>query len=198
MRGRRSGGMSARKKRQSACRHRHAFSRKSGLAGPAGRLGLVKTGRNCANRSGRTRADVRYSARVARRMSVSPSGCQAGKQVVSSAISHSQTSLEGESDAHADTPACHSRTLLWHARWTLPLHVVLPIGLWWLVQHDPGSATVLFVGIHAGFPILLIATVRWWWSRRGELIALLIINHLVSFVVLAVVAWCWSGAAGQT
>ena len=80
-------------------------------------------------------------------------------------------------------------SLLWHARWTVPLHVVLPIGLWWLMRHDFGSAVTAFVGIHVGFLLVLLTTVRWWWSRTGELVLLLFINHLVTFVVLGFIPW---------
>ncbi|REJ85591.1 MAG: hypothetical protein DWQ34_28705 [Planctomycetota bacterium] len=93
----------------------------------------------------------------------------------------------------AGDSACGGRTLLWHARWTLPLHVVLPIWLWWLMQHDPGQATAIVLGIHIGFPAVMLVTIRWWWRRVGELVALLILNHLVSFAVLAVFVWFWSG-----
>ena len=80
-------------------------------------------------------------------------------------------------------------SLLWHARWTVPLHVILPIGLSWLMRHDFDAAVTTFAGIHVGFPLLLLMTVRWWWSRTGELLLLLFINHIVSFVVLCFIQW---------
>lgn len=78
-------------------------------------------------------------------------------------------------------------TLLWHARWTVPLHIVLPIGLSWLIRNDPSMAVSAFWGVHASFPLVLLVTAPWWWSRKDELLALLLTNHLVSFVVLAFV-----------
>ena len=78
-------------------------------------------------------------------------------------------------------------TLLWHARWTVPLHIALPIGLSWLIRNDPSTAASAFWGVHAGFPLVLLVTAPWWWSRKDELLALLLINHIVSFVVLAFV-----------
>lgn len=80
-------------------------------------------------------------------------------------------------------------SLLWHVRWTGPLHVVLPIGLWWLMQNDPSTAATAFFGVHAGFPVLLFMTVRWWRGRLGELLVLLFINHLISFIVILCLPW---------
>ena len=98
----------------------------------------------------------------------------------------------GQKDDSADVKqACTkaSRTLLWHLRWTVPLHIVLPIGLAWLIRHDPGQAVEAFWAVHAGFPVVLLVTARWWWSRKDELLAVLLVNHVVSFATLMFFAW---------
>jgi hypothetical protein len=97
-----------------------------------------------------------------------------------------------DQDAASEIGRVHSKprwTLLWHARWTVPLHIVLPIGLSWLIRNDPSTAASAFWGVHAGFPLVLLVTAPWWWSRKDELLALLLFNHIVSFVVLAFVPW---------
>lgn len=86
-------------------------------------------------------------------------------------------------------PIATNASLLWHVRWTGPLHVVLPIGLWWLMQNAPTTAATTFFGVHAGFPVLLLMTVRWWRSRLSELLVLLFINHLISFIVILCLPW---------
>jgi hypothetical protein len=83
-------------------------------------------------------------------------------------------------------PLITKPSLLWHLRWTVPLHVALPIGLWWLLHHNFLSAVTTFVVIHVGFLLFLVTTVRWWWPRINELLLLLFINHVVTFVVLYV------------
>ncbi len=80
-------------------------------------------------------------------------------------------------------------SLLWHARWTVPLHLVLPVGLWWLIRNDPIVAASVFAGVNVGVPVLLLITVRWWWGRVVDLVLLLLINHLATFSVLAFLPW---------
>ncbi len=82
-----------------------------------------------------------------------------------------------------------SPSLLWHARWTVPMHLVLPVGLWWLIRNDPIVAAGAFAGVHLGVPVLLLITVRWWWDRVADLVLLLLINHLATFTVLAFLPW---------
>lgn len=88
-------------------------------------------------------------------------------------------------------PARHplSSGLLWHLRWTVPVHALLPIGLCWLLRYAPETAASAFWGVHLGFPVILLATVRWWWNQPGDLIALLFINHMVTFAVLVFLPW---------
>lgn len=79
--------------------------------------------------------------------------------------------------------------LMWHLRWTIPVHVLLPLGLWWLMNIDPRLAAQAFVGMHALFLLALLATMRWWWAHSGDLIAVLFVNHIVSFAVTAFLPW---------
>lgn len=95
-----------------------------------------------------------------------------------------QAELSVAAEPHTARPS-----LLRHAYWTVPLHIVLPIALWWLMRYDREMAMSVFVGIHAAFPLFLLVTIRWWWSRMGELLWLLFINHLVTFVVLGFIPW---------
>ena len=80
-------------------------------------------------------------------------------------------------------PGFFASGLLWHARWTVPLHILLPMGLVWLIRNDPGLAAKAFIAVHAGFPLVLLGTIGWWWRQKGDLIALLVINHFFSFAV---------------
>lgn len=76
--------------------------------------------------------------------------------------------------------------LLW---WSVPLHVLLAFGFWWMMQHQPARLGTLVIGVHLGFPLLLVVTVRWWWDRWGELLGVLLINHLATFLVLLCLPW---------
>ena len=78
----------------------------------------------------------------------------------------------------------HRPSLLRLAWWTVPLHIALAFGFWWMMQHDPDGLASAFIWIHVGFPVVLLATARWWWDRWGELLGLLLINHAATFAVL--------------
>lgn len=82
------------------------------------------------------------------------------------------------------TPKAHRPSLLRFAWWTVPIHIALAIGFWWMMQHDLDGLASAFVWIHVGFPVLLLATARWWLARWGELLVLLLINHAATFLVL--------------
>lgn len=78
----------------------------------------------------------------------------------------------------------HRPSLLRFAWWTVPLHIALAFGFWWMMQNDPEGLASAIVWAHVGFPVLLLATTRWWWNRWGELLSLLLINHAATFAVL--------------
>lgn len=67
---------------------------------------------------------------------------------------------------------------------SLTVHALLPLGLTALAQVSMDAMLALFLGIHFGFPILLLLGIRWWWARRAELAVLLVLNHLVTFAVI--------------
>jgi hypothetical protein len=71
----------------------------------------------------------------------------------------------------------------------VPIHLLLGFGFWWMVQNASDRLMEVAVGVHVAFPILLLLTVRWWWSRWGELLVLLLINHLATFSVLVCLPW---------
>lgn len=83
----------------------------------------------------------------------------------------------------------HRASLLRLAWWTVPLHLLMGLGVWWLIRNEPDRLASLLVGGHIAFPVLLLVTVRWWWDRWGELLALLLINHAVTFGVLLCLPW---------
>jgi len=79
--------------------------------------------------------------------------------------------------------------LYWHLRWTVPLHIALPIGLWWIMQFDGWLAAQAFFAIHIVGLVLFLVTIKWWWSQSGDLIGLLFINHFATFTVGVFLPW---------
>ncbi len=79
--------------------------------------------------------------------------------------------------------------LYWHVRWTVPLHILLPIGLWWIMQVDGWLAAQVFIAIHVVALVLFIGTIKWWWALSGDLVGLLFINHFVTFAVCLFLPW---------
>lgn len=80
-------------------------------------------------------------------------------------------------------------SLLRFAWWTVPIHVALGFGFWWMMTNAPDDLGMALLWIHIGFPILLAVSIRVWWDRWGELLALLAINHAATFVVLICLPW---------
>lgn len=76
------------------------------------------------------------------------------------------------------------RTLLWHARWTVPAHVILGGVAWWMATADLELAANAFLGLHIAFAVVFMATAKWWWSRFGEVAALVVVNHLATWATL--------------
>ena len=75
-------------------------------------------------------------------------------------------------------------TVLKLARYTVPLHVLLPAALWIPGAMEGLGFTVGFFVVHFGFPFVLAITYPWWRGRAGELVALLVLNHIVTFAAL--------------
>jgi|GEM_PF-3112004 len=83
----------------------------------------------------------------------------------------------------------HSGNLYWHLRWTIPLHIALPIGLWWMMQLDGWLAAQAFITLHVVGLMFFVGTIKWWWRQSGDLIGLLFINHFVTFAVCLFLPW---------
>lgn len=67
------------------------------------------------------------------------------------------------------------------ARYTVPAHLALPPLLWLLSVIDLGVAWGLLAVIHLVFPVVLLATWRWWRGHGDALVGLLLVNHAASF-----------------
>lgn len=83
----------------------------------------------------------------------------------------------------------HQPSLLRFAWWTVPIHIMLGFGFWWMMTNKPNELGTVLLWLHIGFPALLAVTVRMWWDRWGELALLLTINHMATFAVLACLPW---------
>jgi hypothetical protein len=68
---------------------------------------------------------------------------------------------------------------------SLALHAALPLVLWGLFVLSPDAAGMAWLAVHLGFPVLLLATVRWWRPFWEDLLLLVFANHIVTFVVAA-------------
>lgn len=79
------------------------------------------------------------------------------------------------------------------ARYSVPAHLLLPLLLWGVGRIDTSAAGYLFLGLHLVFPLALALTLRWWRDHVWELAALLVINHVASFVSAAVLLEIVSG-----
>ncbi len=79
--------------------------------------------------------------------------------------------------------------LLRLAWFTVPAHVGLGVWAWWLMLNDPDRLIELLAAIHLLVPVVGLITLRWWWSRWGELCVLLFMNHAATFLVLMFLPW---------
>ena len=92
-------------------------------------------------------------------------------------------------DFHSPKNKTRRLSLLRFAWWTVPIHIVLGFGFWWMMTNRPDELGTVLLWFHIGFPALLAVTIRMWWDRWGELALLLTINHLATFAVLACLPW---------
>lgn len=76
--------------------------------------------------------------------------------------------------------------LAWLVRLAVPLHVALPVLGWLAAGVSPTLTLWTWVGIHLLFPVLLVLTWRRWWDQMDQVVMLLVLDHVVSFVTLAV------------
>lgn len=86
-------------------------------------------------------------------------------------------------------PATQEAGLARLARYTIPFHLLLPWVLWALSFISGQAPFALFVAFHALFPVVLVITFRWWKNEIIELVMLVAINHLATFVSGALAAW---------
>lgn len=70
---------------------------------------------------------------------------------------------------------------LW--RYTVPIHAALPLGIAALGRDHEMLTMVLMLVIHLGFPVVLAVTYPYWDGRGEEVVALIAINHVVTFTV---------------
>lgn len=92
-------------------------------------------------------------------------------------------------EEHGHSVSDPSSGLLWHLRWTVPVHLLLPVGLWWLMQSDPHLAAQVFLGIHLVCLPALVAVFWKWWAHSADLIAILFVNHVVSLTICVFLPW---------
>lgn len=92
-------------------------------------------------------------------------------------------------DDAAEVPETEQPGLARLARYTIPFHLLLPWLLWGLSFIGPQVPFALFVAFHVLFPVVLVVTFRWWKNEIVELLMLVVINHLATFVSGAIAAW---------
>ena len=71
------------------------------------------------------------------------------------------------------------------AKVTVPLHIALPWGLYALALIDPAIPAWIFLGIHLGFPVLLLASYPLWRGQGVDVCILIGFNHLATFLSAA-------------
>ena len=91
--------------------------------------------------------------------------------------------------ARVTAPATEEAGLARLARYTIPFHLLLPWLLWALSLISDQLPFAVFVAFHALFPVVLVITFRWWKNEILELVMLLVVNHLATFVSGALAAW---------
>ena len=76
---------------------------------------------------------------------------------------------------------------LW--RITVPVHAAIPVVIAALGQGHDLLHMALFLAVHLGFPVLLALTYPRWEGQGAEVVALVVVNHVVTFAVgLALIA----------
>lgn len=82
------------------------------------------------------------------------------------------------SGAGPDAPSDHR--ILRLARFTVPIHLLLPALLWESTQRWPNTLTQQLLVIHALGAVLIAASYRLWRGRGEELAVLILIDHLAT------------------
>lgn len=68
------------------------------------------------------------------------------------------------------------------AKYTVPLHVALPFLIWWAGKDGEFLTGIVWMMIHVVFPFVLAVTYPWWRGQGIEMAALIVINHVVTFI----------------
>ena len=71
------------------------------------------------------------------------------------------------------------------ARYSIPIHALLPWILWGLSRLGTEVPVALFMAFHLVFPEVAVASYRYWRGQGIELLVLLAVNHAVTFVSAA-------------
>jgi hypothetical protein len=69
------------------------------------------------------------------------------------------------------------------------LHAALPWVLWGLAHFDDAAPLVLFAALHLAFPVVLVATFRWWRGQGGDIALLVVANHITTFASGGIASW---------
>lgn len=75
------------------------------------------------------------------------------------------------------------------ARYTIPIHLVLPWALWGLAVLHPAAPVWFFLSVHVLFPVVLVVTYRYWRGQGAELALLVGVNHVATLLSGAVASW---------
>lgn len=51
-------------------------------------------------------------------------------------------------------------SLLRFAWWSVPIHVALGFGFWWMMTNAPDELGTAVLWIHGGFPVLMVVSIR--------------------------------------
>ncbi|MEZ4383478.1 MAG: hypothetical protein R3A79_19265 [Nannocystaceae bacterium] len=68
-------------------------------------------------------------------------------------------------------------------RFTAPFHAAIPVIIAALGRPHEVAITVAIVALHLVFPIALAVTYPLWRGQGGDVVALLVANHIVTFAV---------------
>lgn len=68
-------------------------------------------------------------------------------------------------------------------RWTIPLHALLPLAFAGLRALGDGWLMAFLLVLHLGFPLVLVATYSRWRGQGLQMVGLVAVNHVVTFMV---------------
>lgn len=74
--------------------------------------------------------------------------------------------------------------LAWWLWRTVPVHLALGLGVAVAAAPFPAAVVWGLLGWHLGFAVLALALVRRWWRHKEQWTAILVVNHLATFLAL--------------